>query len=351
MGESSDWKLCDTRLSHAVEQSVRLLFDNRWLGKTGIGRYAEEILKRTPPGIEIVMLNASYPIKDPLTPLRVADSIRRIRPDVFWSPGFMPPLFSAVPFVFTIHDLMHLEFGTVSHRIYYNQIIRRLAKRAACVLTVSEYSRQQILDWSGIIPEKVAAIPLGISSAFSPDGPTYDLGRQYILYVGNRRVYKNLPRLIRAFSLANLGSDISLALTGDYDQNLHSLAADAGVSDRLVFLGNVPEEALPSLYRGALVLAYISLSEGFGLPPLEAMACGTPTVVSNTTSLPEVVGAAAIQVNPTDEASIASAFRGILNDSKLREHLRENGLKQAAGFSWVRCASSTWQRIVAAGRA
>jgi glycosyltransferase involved in cell wall biosynthesis len=243
--------------------------------------------------------------------------------------------------------MIHLKFGNSLHRFYYNQVIRRLSKRANCILTVSEYSRRQILDWSGLPQDKVVSIPLGIGAEFREDGPIYHLAKRYILYVGNRRIYKNLDRMIRAFSLATRDSGIVLALTGNYDSDLYALAVKHGAADRLVFLGVVTEEQLPGLYRGALALMYISLFEGFGLPPLEAIACGTPVVVSNTTSLPEVVGQAALLVDPTNVACVAAALERAINDRELRVRLRHDGLEQARKFSWDSCATSTWQHILA----
>lgn len=258
----------------------------------------------------------------------------------------MPPASSGVPFLFTVHDTTHLDYGNAFHRAYFNHVIRRLAKPAASVLTVSEYSRSQILTWSGLAPQQVVAIPLGIGAVFCEQGPAHQMGKSYILYVGNRRSNKNVPRMIQAFAKANIDPQMVMALSGGYDAELHAVAASAGIADRLVFLGLIPEEDLPAVYRGATALMYVSLSEGFGLPPLEALACGTPVLVSNVTSLPEVVGDAGLLVDPTDVPAIAHALGTIVNDAALRARLKQSGLERAKNFSWDRCAAQTWHQIL-----
>jgi glycosyltransferase involved in cell wall biosynthesis len=322
---------------------LNILLDNRWLGETGIGRYASEILKRKPVDVTIFNLNRDWKIKNPASPWLLASAINSSKSDLFWSPGFMPPAGGKTPYVVSVHDLMHLHYGSSLQRLYYNQIIRRLLHNAAAILTVSEYSRSELLTWTGLSPEKVVVTHNAVSTDFSSDGDQYNPGFPYVLYVGNRRVYKNVNRLIEAFGIGCKNTEIKLVLSGMEDPELFASAQKAGVADRIIFLGKIKEEELPALYRGALAVAYVSLYEGFGLPPLEAMACGTPVLTSNVTSLPEVVGDAAFIVDPFDVEAIADGLLQLTEDRELRERLIIKGLERITKFSWDISAAKTWE--------
>lgn len=321
---------------------MNILVDDRWLGDTGIGRYAREILERKPDSHNVAYLNRSWKIKNPVSPWLLGAEASRAAADLFWSPGFMPPARCRIPYVVTIHDLIHLHYGTSFHRLYYNRIIRRLLQDAASILTDSAYSRDEILEWSGLPPDLVSVVPLAVSHIFCAEGDVYDPGYPYVLYVGNRRIYKNIHRLIEAFALGCRNPEIKLALSGAEDAELLSVALKVGIADRIVFLGRIDEEALPALYRGALAVAYVSLYEGFGLPPLEAMACGTPVLSSNVTSLPEVVGDAGLMVDPLNVDEIADGLARISEESALRGDLIRKGLERSRLFSWDECAMRTW---------
>ncbi|OGU15800.1 MAG: hypothetical protein A2076_14455 [Geobacteraceae bacterium GWC2_53_11] len=322
---------------------MKLLIDNRWFGETGIGRYAHEIIKRKPDEIEVTYLKRHWKIKNPVSPWLLAMDINSSKTDLFWSPGFMPPACGLIPYVITVHDLIHLHYGSSLHRFYYNQIIRRLLHNAASVLTVSEYSRTELLNWSGLSPEKVVVTYNAVGADFCYSGIAYRPGFPYILYVGNRRNYKNIHRLIEAFGLGCANPEVKLVLSGMEDPELLALAKRAKMDNRIVFLGKIKEEDLPAVYRGALAVAYISLYEGFGLPPLEAMACGIPVIASNVTSIPEVVGDAALLVDPLDIEEIANGLKLLTEDNELRANLRQAGLKRAQMFSWDRTADLTWK--------
>lgn len=322
---------------------MNLLIDNRWFGNTGIGRYASEIVKRKPENIQISYLNRHWRIKNPLTPWLLGSAINSSKADMFWSPGFMPPANSRLPYVVTVHDLIHLHYGTSLHRLYYHQVIRRLLQSAAYILTDSEFSRDEILMWSGLPSECVRVIPLAVSADFNQYGNIYQPGYPYILYVGNRRIYKNINGMIKAFSLACKNTDIKLVLSGEESLELLDLAKQTGVSNKIIFLGKIEEEDLPSIYRGALAVLYVSLYEGFGLPPLEAMACGAPVLASNVTSLPEVVSNAGIMVDPYDIEAIANAINELVESSELRAELTRRGLERVKQFTWEKSAELTWQ--------
>lgn len=329
---------------------MKILVDDRWFGETGIGRYAREILQRKPECHSVACLDRDWPISNPLTPWLLGAAANRGDAELFWSPGFMPPALCRIPYVVTVHDLIHLHYGNARHRFYYHQVIRRLLSGAASVLTVSEHSRQEILEWSGLAPDRVRAVPLAVSPEFSGGTERFEPGYPYILYVGNRRVYKNLHRLIRAFAAGCRDRGIRLALSGEPGRDLLELIGELGLGERVVFLGRIAEEALPAVYRGALAVAYVSLYEGFGLPPLEAMACGTPVLASNVTSLPEVLGDAGLLVDPLEVEAMAHGLSRLIEDETLRSDLVRRGRERVRRFSWEACAASTWQVLQQAAR-
>jgi glycosyltransferase involved in cell wall biosynthesis len=172
-----------------------------------------------------------------------------------------------------------------------------------------------------------------------PDGP-------FVLALGNLQPRKNIQRLVEAFAIARRAPDfaLSLVIAGKAqwrESQVHAAVAQAGLEDSVVFPGYVDEADLPALYSAAALFAYPSLYEGFGLPPLEAMACGTPVVCSHVASLPEVVGDAAVTVAPTDTEALAQALLDVLTQPGLHASLRARGLRRAAQFSWDRCAAET----------
>lgn len=255
----------------------------------------------------------------------------------------MPPMFSKYPYVITIHDLIHLKYGNKARVIYYNDVIRPLLKKAIYVLTVSEYSRREILDWADLPSEKVISVYNATSSGYMYEGRKFDPGYQYLLYVGNKRPHKNIMRLLTAFSQAELPDDIKLVFTGDTTKELSELASKLKITNRLVFLGFVPEEDLPSIYRGAMAVMLVSLYEGFGIPIIEAMACGVPVLTSNVSAMPEISGGAAHLVDPMNEGAISAGIEKIVNDTELRETLIKRGILRSHEFSWDDTASKVWK--------
>ncbi|MGE5111006.1 MAG: glycosyltransferase family 4 protein [Acidobacteriaceae bacterium] len=322
---------------------IRILADDRWRGFSGIGRHAEEIIVRVPHDMELIGLGSSWSIQDPTSPIRLSAAIRRKTPDVFWSPGFIPPLRSPAPFVFTIHDLIHLRLRTMLHAAYFNSVIRPLCRDAARILTVSEFSRSEICEWGKLSPDKVVVIPNGVSKEFRPEGPRKELGGPYIFYAGSRKRHKNLRRLIGAYAISGLSKDHYLALSGNPDVGLLSLAASLGVGGRLIFTGHLSELEMAAAYRGATAVVLVSTCEGFGLPAVEAMACGTPVVVSNCSALPEIVGAAGVFVDPYSVESIAQALCDVAYKPKLRQECSSAGLKRSSEFNWDRTATAVWK--------
>lgn len=331
---------------------LNVLADTRWIGRHGIGRFAREVLRRL-PGCRPVTIRHGPP--HPLDPLLLWREVRRERPEVFFSPGFCPPLRCPVPVVFTIHDLMHVEFPgetSAARRAFYRFGVLPAARRAYRVLTVSHHSRARILEWSGLPEDRVTVVPNGVGEPFGPDGPVERPGWPYVLYVGNHKPHKNLPRLLEAFARLHETFDdgLRLVIPGRRVPETEESVGAMGLADRVVFPGPLPDDALAAWYRGAACLACPSLYEGFGLPPLEAMACGTPVVASAATSLPEVVGDAAAVVDPHCAESIAQGLRKAIEDTALRNQLREKGLCRARQFTWDRTAQGVRDVLEQAAR-
>lgn len=322
---------------------MKLLVDDRWFGATGIGRYANEVLQRTPSGCIVEYLSKKWALNNPVSPLLLGLEINRRKPDLFWTPGFMPPLNCDSPFIVTVHDLIHLRYGSKLQVIYYHRIIRPLLKRADYVFTVSEYSRRDILEWTGLPPEKVVSIYNAASSGYTDIGAKFTPGYQYLLYVGNKRNHKNLKRLLIAFSEANLSYDLKLVLTGSETKELLELAIKLKISEQVVFLGFVKEEDLPSIYRGAVAVMLVSLYEGFGIPLIEGMACGVPVIASNASALPEISGGAAYLVDPYNVDEISCGIEQIVSDMVLREKLINRGRIRSLEFSWDDSVSKVWK--------
>lgn len=260
-----------------------------------------------------------------------------------------------VPHVVTVHDLTPLAFpgdSPASVQLNYRYRLGKILERTETIIADSAWTRDDICKFYSIPPEKIQVIPLGydrdlfVPRTGSELPANYRLqGVSYILAVGSDKPRKNLLRLVRSFGMMQNDSHC-LVLAGlhgdDAKKRIMEEAAAYGASDRVMFLDYVRDEDLPTLYSGATLFCYPSLYEGFGLPVLEAMACGTPVVASNATSIPEVAGQAAILVDPTDCEEIAVAMDSILNDTDRRNTLRAAGLDRVTRFSWEQAAKQTY---------
>ena len=281
------------------------------------------------------------------------------RSDVLFAPNFVPPPTRSRRLVVTVHDLAFRLFPqTAPHstRSWLARIERTLAQ-ASRIITVSESTRRDLLELYDVDPGRVSVIPLGVDRArFRPsERDAIDLVRSrfglngpYLLYLGGIEPRKNLRSVLVAF--ARLGPDVRLVIAGSgvewnpegpvlLQKALDSLPPEA--RRRVVRTGYVSEGDKVALLSGAGALVYPSLYEGFGLPVLEAMACGTPVVTSDRSSLPEVAGEGALYVDPSDPEVIAAAIEMVLSDSQLRTQLRETGMEQAARFTWEETARRT----------
>jgi glycosyltransferase involved in cell wall biosynthesis len=287
-----------------------------------------------------------------------------LRLDLLHSPDFIPPRGlhrSAV----TIHDLTFLhypDFLTPESRRYYNDQIHAAVARADHIMTDSEATRRDVIDMLNVLPEKVTTVLLGISEHFHPATDSqmeafiaqHNLTLGFILFVGTFEPRKNLAGLLRAY--AQLRADLRDAppfviagRRGWLDESIYELAASLKLGPHLRWLEDVPYTDLPALYSAASVLCLPSFYEGFGFPPLEAMACGTPAIVADRASLPEVVGEAGLLIDPERPASIADALCRVLTTSELAADLRARGFARAAEFQWRRTAQqvlTTYQNVL-----
>lgn len=297
-----------------------------------------------------------------MLPLELA----RFPMDVLHCPDFIPPLHSALPTVITVHDLAFLHwphFLTKDSAAYYGQIDRAV-KRAAHIIVPSESTRQDLVAQLGVEPSKVTVIyeaaderfiPLPLADTRQYVTQKYGLPSAFVLFVGTIEPRKNVDGLLRAFHHLRTkygASDIGLVIAGSrgwlYDEML-ALIRDLHLEGSVFLLGRVPDHDLHRLYVAARCHVHAAHYEGFGLPPLEAMACGTPTIVSNVSSLPEVVGDAALLVNPANWEEIAIAMHRLLTDDGLHAELRLKGLQRARSFSWELAARRTLEVYHAVG--
>jgi glycosyltransferase involved in cell wall biosynthesis len=285
---------------------------------------------------------------------------RRLGADVAHVPYWGSSLWPRVPTVVTLHDLIPRVLPAYRGGPWvrlYTALVSHAVHRAAQVLCDSDASRQDALEWLRLDPTRVHAVHLAVGNEFSPEpAPAdaevrarYELPPRYVLYLGGHDVRKNVAGLLRAFSLvAPSDAEVSLVVGGRLPQRSSGvlmdprpLAAELGLEAEVRFLGWVPEEDKPALYRGAACFVFPSRYEGFGLPVLEALACGTPVVTSDCSSLPEVIGGAGYSVSPDDIRGLAGAILSILVDDELAADLAGRGPAQAARFSWRQTAKRT----------
>ncbi len=282
--------------------------------------------------------------------------------DLFHVPYFAPPLLPRTPTIVTIHDVIPLRLplyqaGTKVKA--YMRLVSQAAHNATMIITISQHARQDIIDALKIPSERIRVIYQAAGAEYRPvtDPATlaaararYGLGERYIFYLGGLDQRKNVPQLVRAFAhlYSKIGDPkLQLLVAGNPDLQSGPLfpdprpvAAGLGMTGQIIYRF-IEEEDKPALYSGASLFVFPSLYEGFGLTPLEAMSCGTPVVCSNRTSLPEVVGEAAISIDPDDLDAMVDAMQLVLTQNELRTDLRSRSLQQAAQFSWHKTARET----------
>jgi glycosyltransferase involved in cell wall biosynthesis len=292
-------------------------------------------------------------------------------PDVLFVPSHVLPLVHPPRCVATVHDLgyhYHPEAHTLSQNLYLRWSTRHNARTANRVVVDSQATRRDLVQFYGIPEEKIVVvypgrnerlIPVSDPSALRAVRGKYGLTGAYLVYVGTLQPRKNLARLVEAYaklleaSEEASSSKLQLVLVGQKGwlaDDLLSQVRKLGLGERVVLTGYVPDSDLPALLSGALAFVFPSLYEGFGLPLLEAMACGTPVVCSNTSSLPEVTGDAALLVDPLDTEALAEALSRITEEADLRTTLIERGFARIHDFSWRRAAEQVLDVLEAVGR-
>jgi glycosyltransferase involved in cell wall biosynthesis len=365
---------------------VRIALDASFLElpPSGTGTYVRSLaaaLEETFPEMELVLLRPGWDGPPPAAargPLRRLASDRRlrrfvwdaygvgkearwVRPDLLHVPHFAAPIYAGVPLVVTIHDVIPLvlpEYRASRAMRLHLALMRRTVRRARLVLTPSRAAAQDVAAVLGIPAERIRVTPEAADPVFRPGGDPvalaavrarYGIRNRYVFNVGGLDVRKNLPALLAAFALAlpHLGEPAQLVIAGAaHSANpavfppLQPVVDRLGLGDRIRQIGRVSEADKLALHQGAALYVTPSLYEGFGLTPLEAMACGIPTLAANRTSLPEVVGDGGLLVEPKPEA-LAAAIVSVLNDHDLARSLADRGVRRAAEFSWERTARLT----------
>ena len=361
---------------------MRIGIDVRKLHDYGIGTYVRNLLThldRLDHETEYVLLcqpadrgladglgDNFRTVAQPAGPYSISEQIRipiqltRERIDLFHAPHYTLPALTPCRSIVTIHDCIHLRFpqylpSRFAYR-YARAMFWSATHRCDCILTVSETSKRDILSFFDVPAEKIIVIPNAIEDRYWTRPPDeaitkvrerYQLHAPFLLYAGNIKPHKNLERLLDAFYRVRQRGfkDVTLLIIGDEITRYVKLRRAVHryqLHRHVRFLGFVPAETLQILYRLASAFVFPSLYEGFGLPPLEAMASGTPVVTSNVSALPEVVGNAAMLVDPEQADSIADGVIRVLSDEPFRADLVRKGLARARQFSWDRSVRRTW---------
>jgi len=359
------------RVAWDVHQSKR-----NW---TGTGVFAVHLLDhlRCQPGSELLPLAGwDVPTRRKGLPWRAARVVMDViwtqavlpfelaflRPDVLHAPAFVAPLWGTCPLVVTIHDTIYCQFPEQHARWwvrYMNWLMPRVVARAAAIIAVSEATKQDVIRHFGADPSRIHVIYHGVDHGrFHPDAGTgagpllarYGIRGEYVLHVGALVMRKNIPLLLEAVALLKdrghwgrrqvvLAGSASPGMPGA--QAVYEAVDRLGLAEDVVCANHVPDAALPALYARAAVLAFPSRYEGFGLPLVEAMACGVPVVAAAGSAISEVVGTAGILISGDDREAFADGLLTVLENPEVRATLRERGLRRAANFTWDKAARQT----------
>lgn len=344
----------------------KLVVDARMLHASGIGTYIRNLLPlisknnheltfdiicRPQDANEISLdsihnNSAIYSVSEQCTLL----NRRSIDANLFWSPHYNIPVFHPAELLVTIHDVFHLAMpnlaGGIHKRLYANLMFSIVKQKASHIICVSEFSKSELVRLTGVSPDKVSVIYNGVSNDwFQIQRNKRPYKKPYLLFVGNVKPHKNLGRLLQAFALLKDEIPHDLVIVGAKDgfitgdEAVKRYATTLGT--RVFFSGYVDDALLKQYFVHADCFVFPSLYEGFGLPPLEAMACGCPTIVSNAASLPEVCGDAALYCNPYNVNDICSKIHLLLKTPFLRETLIRKGFERAKQFNWDDSAAQT----------
>lgn len=343
----------------------------------GIGRYVVNLVQgllRVVPTLPITLVQSPVSIEPsnlpdlpriscPVSPFSASQQwvvprlLRQGHVNLYHSPYYLMPYRPGLPTVVTFYDVIPLVYPKYFHpfqRLLFRGTHLLASMAATRIIAISEATRADLIRHIRIRPEKIVVIPLGVDSHFHPRRreeiiqirQKYGLPEKYLLYLGSNKPHKNLERLVDAYQQIGdpFRSKVKLVIAGLWDRRYDGakkMANAAGVKDRVQFVGRIEEADLPALYSGAMLFVFPSLREGFGLPVLEAMACGTTVVCSNRSGLSEVAGGAALLINPEDTHHLAEGIDRVLRDEDLRHELTERGLKRAKLFTWEKTTERT----------
>jgi glycosyltransferase involved in cell wall biosynthesis len=358
--------------------NAHLLSGRAWYRSAGVHQYIYHLLRHLeqvegglsytvllgdgelPPDVALRVLQSRLPTSRPAWRILWEQLVqpwvlRQIEADLVHGPVFVGPLLASCPTVITIHDLSFYRFPDLfrpANRLYLKVVTRLSAQRARRLIAVSSHAAAETTRLLSVPPGRIDVVYHGVDPAFRPlpvdkvaaFRRRQGLPERFVLFVGTLEPRKNLTRLVEAFSRICADDDVGLALVGAkgwlYDEVFARIEA-LELGDRIIFPGYVTNGELPFWYNAATFLAYPSIYEGFGLPILEAQACGTPVITSEVSSLPEAAGDGALMVDPYDVEALATGMGRLLADSQLREELQARGRAHAAGFSWPRTAADT----------
>ncbi|MCG9966625.1 glycosyltransferase family 4 protein [Pelotomaculum terephthalicicum JT] len=349
------------------------------MNKAGIGKYAESLLENVvkKSNINVLLCSNKKVVFDKEIYVEIINSrnllgkvnsnlwfqlilpsiIKKYRIDLFHGTMSITPILSDVPSVVTIYDLVLEIFPKTMHWknwLPLKILMKNSANKASRIIAISENTKKDIIKYFGISPDKIKVIYLGVDKNFSSQKNKndenilirYNLLPGYILTVGTLEPRKNLIRLLNAYKMIVVSEDsipklVIVGGQGWLKEDINKVIDTLGLTEKVVLTGYVSDSDLPALYRNASVFVYPSLYEGFGLPPLEAMACGTPVISSNVSSIPEVVGDAGLLIDPYRPEEVARAITLVLKDNGLRVRLNRTGLNRAGLFTWDKTARET----------
>lgn len=366
---------------------MRIGIDTRSLEEekgTGVARYLRNLLKNfaeiAPENVYLLYFKTRLVqedfleqdcfckklVKMPLTPKKkviweqvfLPGELALNKVDLLFSPSYLTPFFTPAKSVVTIHDVtyeVNPDWFHPKERLKMRTLTKLAALKASKIIAVSEATKQDIIHYYQVDPAKIRVIYEASEPEFQPikdEGKILEIKRKYgfqdklIFYVGSIFTRRNIPQLLEGFrKVANKLQKVQLLIIGEDraypPQNINKLSNELGLDDKVIWYEYIPEEDLVLLYNAAELFIYPSSYEGFGLPVLEAMACGTPVITSNRSSLPEVVGDAGLTINPTNIDEIAGAIVRVLTNGELREHLSARSLERAQSFSWRQAAGET----------
>lgn len=304
--------------------------------------------------VQVIKTSRDIPIYSVREQFYLPYYYKKLKPDLVHYPNFNSSFCPGIPFVATICDLIYYLYpkacpNKLGH-LYAKTMLRHSAKKSRAIITISHHSKNDIVKHLKVPQEKVNLTYTGVNQEYHPVETLkallekYNIQGDYILYMGNHEPRKNIVGLLKAYSISKCRNDYSLVIGGKKDprrKEIYETINELSLGKSVLFTGHIQQQDMPAIYTAAKLFVFPSFYEGFGLPPLEAMACGTPVVCSNAASMPESVGDAAITVEPSNIESLAEAIDKVLGNHTLQKELIFKGFAQAKKFSWENTAKAT----------